>query len=499
MDPLTYLVAFFCIGLCIIFDKLRARKVEGVPCSRSFEFFFGTTRHQARTVLKEKKMTWAQYYQNELEQHNFTAFGWGRLGGKRGIVVCQPNDTKSILKTQFANFTKGQNFREVFQDITGDGIFNTNGDKWKEQRITMAHMFNRRQLRDRMSTTFGNHAQDMVQILQDAASSSDPYNIQELFYCYTFDCINMIAFNRDVNSLKGVERDCAFQAAFDTLQERILSRFLTPWWKISRYFQLSSTERLISTSLSVVESYVNNVVEQYHHSNGVCKDDSSGLTLMDIYLDHSGGVVDVKSSRDMILNIIIAGRDTTGSALTSCVEYLVQHPEWQDKLAEEAKTCFGGNTQEALTFDDIEGKSPVAEAVFLEALRLNPSVPSNEKIAVKDVTLPSGVEVKKDAIVGWLPMATSRYKGYWGEDAEEFNPTRWMKGKAYDDYMYPTFNAGPRLCLGKNMAILEGKTALLTIFAHFRFTAKKGFKPTHIASVTWQNDHNGMQVHVNEI
>eukprot|EP01064_Diplonema_japonicum_P029512 TRINITY_DN479_c0_g2_i11.p1 TRINITY_DN479_c0_g2~~TRINITY_DN479_c0_g2_i11.p1 ORF type:complete len:516 (+),score=149.29 TRINITY_DN479_c0_g2_i11:35-1549(+) len=504
MDPLTYLVAFFCIGLCIIFDKLRARKVEGVPCSRSFEFFFGTTRHQARTVLKEKKMTWAQYYQNELEQHNFTAFGWGRLGGKRGIVVCQPNDTKSILKTQFANFTKGQNFREVFQDITGDGIFNTNGDKWKEQRITMAHMFNRRQLRDRMSTTFGNHAQDMVQILQDAASSSDPYNIQELFYCYTFDCINMIAFNRDVNSLKGVERDCAFQAAFDTAQQRVIHRFILPWWKISEKYGLSEDERMLKKALNNINQYVEQVVDGYYDEEGNIRDDAlqGDQTMTGLFLEaakEEGKKYDRKFLRDMILNTVIAGRDTTGSALTSCVEYLVQHPEWQDKLAEEAKTCFGGNTQEALTFDDIEGKSPVAEAVFLEALRLNPSVPSNEKIAVKDVTLPSGVEVKKDAIVGWLPMATSRYKGYWGEDAEEFNPTRWMKGKAYDDYMYPTFNAGPRLCLGKNMAILEGKTALLTIFAHFRFTAKKGFKPTHIASVTWQNDHNGMQVHVNEI
>eukprot|EP01059_Diplonema_ambulator_P016922 TRINITY_DN288_c0_g2_i2.p2 TRINITY_DN288_c0_g2~~TRINITY_DN288_c0_g2_i2.p2 ORF type:complete len:246 (+),score=122.55 TRINITY_DN288_c0_g2_i2:60-740(+) len=205
--------------------------------------------------------------------------------------------------------------------------------------------------------------------------------------------------------------------------------------------------------------------------------------------------------RDMVLNTVIAGRDTTGSALTSCIQFLCDHPEWQDKLTAEAKEVFNGNTQEALTFDDIEGKTPIAEAIFMESLRLNPSVPFNEKYCVKECTFPSGVKASPGDTMQWFPIVTNRRKDFWGEDAEEWDPSRWLDGKAknYDEFMYPTFHAGPRLCLGKNMAILEGKIALLTLFAHFRFSKKEGFMPKLINSLTWQNDANGMQVYVHEL
>eukprot|EP01064_Diplonema_japonicum_P029519 TRINITY_DN479_c0_g2_i8.p1 TRINITY_DN479_c0_g2~~TRINITY_DN479_c0_g2_i8.p1 ORF type:complete len:512 (+),score=157.03 TRINITY_DN479_c0_g2_i8:39-1538(+) len=491
------------VALVVVVYLMRAKKLSGIEEMHNSEFYFGGTLVVYREVLQRKTCTLATFMNKLIHDHEFRVFHWAQVGGKTAIVINHPDDIKFMLKDEFNAFMKAKCFIDIFYSLLGDGIFNTNGDKWKEQRITMAHMFNRRQLRDRMSTTFGNHAQEMVQILRDAASSGVPYNIQPLFYCYTFDCINMIAFNRNVNSLKGVEKDCSFQQSFDSVQASVVNRFIAPWWWINSAFGLTQSERDTAEHISRINVYVNEVVDGYYDEEGNIRDDAlqGDQTMTGLFLEaakEEGKKYDRKFLRDMIINVLIAGRDTTGSALTSCVEYLVQHPEWQDKLAEEAKTCFGGNTQEALTFDDIEGKSPVAEAVFLEALRLNPSVPGNEKIAVKDVTFPSGATATKGTYIHWATMATNRRKDYFGEDAEEFNPARWMEGKAYDDYVFPGFNAGPRLCLGKNMAILEGKIALLTIFANFKFTAKPGFKPSLLFSITWQNDSNGMQVAVHE-
>eukprot|EP00659_Diplonema_papillatum_P023448 gene23448-biopygen14380 len=196
----------------------------------------------------------------------------------------------------------------------------------------------------------------------------------------------------------------------------------------------------------------------------------------------------------MILNFVIAGRDTTASTLTSCIRFLTEpeNEHWQGRLAAEAAKCFGDRADEPLSFNDVEGKSPAAEAVLLEALRLNPAVPGTEKVCVKDTTLPSGVTVPAGVHVHWCQMSTNRMPGVYGGDAEIFRPGRWLTDDntvttRYDDYSYPTFNAGPRLCLGKSMAILEGKIGLLTLFSRLRFTRTYPDREVRpCSSVTWQ-------------
>eukprot|EP01059_Diplonema_ambulator_P032731 TRINITY_DN655_c1_g1_i1.p1 TRINITY_DN655_c1_g1~~TRINITY_DN655_c1_g1_i1.p1 ORF type:complete len:510 (+),score=217.76 TRINITY_DN655_c1_g1_i1:112-1641(+) len=491
----VYAVVGTVVLFVMVLWRMRAPVPKGVPLISTFEPFWGTTRDMKATMIDQKLTTPPLYNLAEFYKNGFKAFGWGHFGGRYGVVVVEPEDVKFLLKDNFNNFVKSKEFIDIFHPLFGSGIFNANGEQWKEQRIVASHMFNRRQLRERMSDVFGTHAQEMVQVL-----TKGTVNIQTIFYHYTFDCINSIAFNREVNSLKGNAKDCAFQAAFDKLQNEIVTRFYVPWWKIHRYFQSSSQERLIQENLKISAEYMDGVVDSYYDENGAVKEQAllGDQTLTGLFLEYARSESKTYSRafiRDMILNFVVAGRDTTGSALTSCIEYLCKHPEWQEKLIAEAKACFGGSKQEALTFDDIEDKSPIAEAVFLEALRLHPSVPGNEKVALEKTRFPSGVEVEAGAHVSWVPIATNRYKKVWGEDAEEFNPSRWLGDKAanYDDYMYPTFNAGPRLCLGKNMAILEGKIALLTLFAHYRFAAVPGFVPKVVSSVTWQLE-NGLEV-----
>eukprot|EP00659_Diplonema_papillatum_P023453 gene23453-biopygen17705 len=206
-----------------------------------------------------------------------------------------------------------------------------------------------------------------------------------------------------------------------------------------------------------------------------------------------GKAVDRVVIRDMIMNFVIAGRDTTASALTSCIELLTEdgNESWQDRLCSEADSCFAGHMGEPLTLDDIADRSVAAEAVLLEALRLRPAVPINEKVCVVETRLPSGITLPVGTSVSWCVNATNRIPSIWGADADVFNPTRWItEGDTittkYDEYSYPTFNAGPRLCLGRNMAILEGKIALLTLFAQFRFSRAGRAPPRPVTSVTWQ-------------
>eukprot|EP00659_Diplonema_papillatum_P023451 gene23451-biopygen16737 len=340
-----------------------------------------------------------------------------------------------------------------------------------------------------MSDVFGCHARQLVNLLRDRNGQS--VEIQALFYNFTFDAMNSIAFNRHVNSQAGNAADCAFQQAFDACQRAVFSRFMVPWWKVNRFLQLSKEERTITKTVKIIDEYVYAAVDD---ALAASDDD---VTLTGLFLQHAkqeGNEYPRVFIRDMILNFVIAGRDTTASGLTSCIELLTDpvNTHWQDRLQQEAAEVFGNHVNEPLTFDDVHDKAPVSEAVFLEALRLRPPVPVNEKICLKETTFPSGFTLPAGFYVGWSPISTQRMPSVWGDNAELFDPSRWITPSntittQYDEFMYPTFNAGPRTCLGKSMATLEAKIALLTLFAHVKFTRNPESMPAKpVLSTTWQ-------------
>ena len=515
MDSIDlWTVAFRAGGLLAVFVlwaawKVRAVKPRGVAIDTLYnEPFFGSTRNMIKLILaKENPITSAEFLLRIARNNNFKAAGFAHMGGRAGALVLEPADVRFCLNDGFAHLDKGEKtFIDVFKVLLGDGIFNSNGEQWRHQRMASSGLFSKRRLRDRMSTVFGTHAQELSCVVAQQGAGEKAFDIQSLFFHYTFDCINGIAFNRSVNSLRGNEADCEFQAAFDNVQEGIMARFvLAVFWRLFRVLNVGS-ERRLKEAMTVVDRHMDDILSQYYDKDGSVKEDAlrGDGSLTALFLEHAreeGLDYTPAYIRDMILNTLIAGRDTTASALTSTVELLCAHPEWQERLGEEAAKVFAGNTQEALTFDDIEGCTPVSEAIILEAIRLQPPVPINEKLATKDVEFPSGIKIYEGEIVSFSPHATQRMPSVWGEDAEEYKPERWLDGKAakIDTYVFPAFNAGPRLCLGKNMALLEAKTCLLTLFARYRFSLEEDFKPQVKNSITWQLNENGLRVVAKEV
>eukprot|EP01059_Diplonema_ambulator_P003315 TRINITY_DN129_c0_g1_i1.p1 TRINITY_DN129_c0_g1~~TRINITY_DN129_c0_g1_i1.p1 ORF type:complete len:521 (+),score=222.93 TRINITY_DN129_c0_g1_i1:42-1565(+) len=491
--------------LAVLYYKVRiGRYTKGIEIMHTSQWGLGGTWVVANEVVRKEAVTMFAYFAKAIKHHGYRPFQWSAICGKHFLVLNHPDDIKCISKDPNSCFIKGPIAYEILKIYFGDGIIMANGESWKSQRHIMSHMFSRRLLRERMSTVFGTHAQDLVNVFRKAAQSGMVFNVQVPFYCYTFDCINMVAFNCEVNALGGVQSDVEFQHAFDVLQNRITDRFVTPLWQFFAKFQLTESERQISKTTGIVNEHIHKILDSYYNEAGEISDALEGdQTITGLYLEAAkleGITYSRKFLRDLVFNTLAAGRDTTASALTSCIQYLCDHPEWQDKLGAEAKEVFNGNTQEALTFDDVEGRSPIAEAIFLESLRLNPAAPFNERYCVKEVTFPSGAKAYPGDAVQWYPIVTNRLKEFWGEDAEEWDPSRWLDGKAknYDEFMYTAFHSGPHMCIGKPLAMLEGKIALLTLFAHFRFTKKEGFKTRVVNSMTYTNDANGMQVYIRE-
>ncbi|KAK4242329.1 cytochrome P450, partial [Achaetomium macrosporum] len=166
--------------------------------------------------------------------------------------------------------------------------------------------------------------------------------------------------------------------------------------------------------------------------------------------------------RDQCLNVVLAGRDTTGCCLQWTFRLLSRHQGVLARLQDEIEhVCGLGATAPTPTREDLK-RMPFLHLVIKEVLRLYPSVPVNSREAVRLTTLPVGggpdgkspVLVRPGEGVGYCVYAMHRRKDIYGEDADQFRPERW-EGDSLKDvgWAYLLFNGGPSL--GQEFALLE--------------------------------------------
>ncbi|KAL8129105.1 hypothetical protein V2J09_018260 [Rumex salicifolius] len=136
--------------------------------------------------------------------------------------------------------------------------------------------------------------------------------------------------------------------------------------------------------------------------------------------------------RDIILNFVIAGKDTTANAIVWFLYLLSKNPLVQLTILQETTRVL--STTHVTGVDDFVGlitdetleKMPYFHAALTETLRLYPVVPVDGRTALSDDVLPSGHQIKKGDNVYYIAYAMARMPYLWGDDAEEFRPERWL-------------------------------------------------------------------------
>jgi len=113
-------------------------------------------------------------------------------------------------------------------------------------------------------------------------------------------------------------------------------------------------------------------------------------------------------------------------------------------------------------------------AALTETLRLYPAVPVDVKCCFSDDTLPDGYAVNEGDMVHYQPFPMGRMEFLWGADAEEFRPERWLDGDGgvfvpESSFKFTAFQAGPRVCLGKEFAYRQMKVFAAVLLYLFRF------------------------------
>ncbi|CAO1614743.1 unnamed protein product [Jaminaea pallidilutea] len=472
----------------------------------------------------------ADFRRFPLPSYSWTFWPVGRL-----VFINRPEYLEFVQKTHFENYPKGALLRDTMSDLLGEtGIFVADGHPWKMQRKMASHIFSVNQFRNIVQVVVHEELRSIAALLQNLTkgSHSDVIELPELFYRFTLSSFTKIAFGHDIGCLtsspSSLETAVPFAVAFDKAQNHVNRRFSLPWWQVWEKFNQSGRD--MRGCVSEMRSFALQIIHErlaadadekaqphVRNDSGIADlgtDDSGAKRpkdLLGLFMDLT------KEPEDLlivVLNFLIAGRDTTAQALSWLFIELMAHPEHVPIMRQEMESVVGPSSasQPALLDYDSVKDLPYTHACLSEALRLHPPVAKNSKRVVNDdVIVPQGpnpeglppVKVYAGEYVAWSDWVMARTEAVWGDDCEEFRPTRFLtredesKGVSgwkylqHSQWKFHAFNGGPRRCLGEPLAVFEALSFLTAVLPHYDFqwaTDKQGqttqWPPRYTPSVT---------------
>jgi len=267
------------------------------------------------------------------------------------VITTDPSNVQHILKTNFDNYPKGHRMSHIFFELLGAGIFNVDGKQWYHQRKATSHMFTAKLFKEHIWAAVHRNSQKLCSILKNTepGKSVDVFNLLNRF---TLDTIGEIGFGKCIGSLE--DPSSPFLSSFDRAQQITVYRFLIPprIWEVLRFMQQGAEKgskehfnRLDVYSRSVVRELQNNLAKGKNHSGGGdcgdlgAKQSFVGLCLADA--EKRGQNISEDYLRDLVLNFLIAGRDTTAQALSWTLFCLCTHPAAEVKAREEVLQVCG--------------------------------------------------------------------------------------------------------------------------------------------------------------
>lgn len=384
-------------------------------------------------------------------------------------ITANPENVEYMLKTRFENYPKGKPFSTILGDFLGQGIFNVDGELWKFQRKMACLELDRYSIRSFAFEIVNYEIESrLIPLLSSVVSGGSVLDLQDVFRRFSFDCICRFSFGLDPRCLEMSLPMSEFATSFDLASKLSAERAMTASplvWKIKRLLNLGS-EKQLKEAIDMIDVLAHEVIRQ--------KIKMGFSTHKDLLSRFMRTVNDHTYLRDIIISFLLAGRDTVASALTSFFWLIANHPEVDLAIRVEADRVIGppnNNNQRLLTSFEQMQELHYLQAAIYESMRLYPPIQFDSKFCLHDDVLPDGSFVKSGTRVTYHPYAMGRIEEIWGSDCREFKPERWFNKDgvflAENPYKYPVFQGGLRVCLGKEMAMVELKSVALSLLRRY--------------------------------
>lgn len=344
-------------------------------------------------------------------------------------VFNHPDDVRRILISNHRNYTKGVGFDRI-KILLGNGIIVSEGEFWKRQRRMMQPTFHRRILAqfDRVIAAANDR---LLAEWQRKCAAGEPVNVTDDMSVMTLEIVLRVLFGDDLDALEAEAGENPF-ALFTEESERDL-KFAYRFRKLAALIGRCVARRRAAGSSPAGDApdYVSLLL------NARDKDSGEGMSDKEIV--------------DELTTLIVAGHETTASALNWTWYLLATHPEAEAKLHAELDAT---EEMPVPTLPAMEAL-PWSNMVIREAMRLYPPVWVVSRRTIEADTL-GGYTVPPDTDVFFSPYFVHRHPQFWDEP-ERFMPERFERDAvdARPRLTYLPFSAGAHHCIGETLAIYE--------------------------------------------
>ena len=402
------------------------------------------------------------------------------------FLASHPAVVERVLVTDSGRFPKSEMMRSMLSLLVGDGVFVSNGKRWRKQRRMMDPAFEQARIQDvfslmrdateAMGARFGLHA------------DGDILAIDEETTHVTADIIFRTIFSRELTREESARIFYAF-ARFQNLIHRSgiwllagVPRILLPGW----IFAARHARTIRSLLERDVELRIN---ERAAGGDDPHKDILA--SLLEAVDPESGEKFSRSELVDQIAVMFLAGHETSASSLAWALYLIAMRPDIQARMHAEAAAVFAGRKPE---FSDMK-RLRLARDVFRETLRLYPPVPLISRDATRKTKLRDKL-VKKGAMVFISPWLIHRHRKLW-DRPDVFDPDRFADPNTKDSLRagYIPFSAGPRVCLGASFAMQEATLILAYLALNFRFEPVEGHTPMPATRLSLRSK-NGIRLRV---
>jgi cytochrome P450 len=414
--------------------------------------------------------------------HNFRV----HIPQRHIFLTCDPANVQHIFTKNHTNFPKGPEFAVIF-DIMDGGIFTVDGEHWRRQRAKFQSVLSSPGLVSSMAACCRNKVENgLIPLFTHMASTDTPFDMQEVISRFMFDLAATPLFGVDPGLLSWDMPSMDVAVSMDTVMEVGFFRNVMPasCWKAMRRLNIGP-ERKLNVAHKVIRRFFMEMIERKKINGGcVCNDgEQEPVDVLSSYINDPD-YADDDLLRAMLLSLMLGGRDTIGTTLPWIFYILSQNPNIvsiiRNELSPIASQKVATGTSAMVVFEPEETKSLVyLKAALYETLRLYPPAPIERKTVAADDIMPSGHEVHAGDTIFISLHSMARMEGVWGKDCRDYNPHRWLsedgtKMRHVPSHKFLSFNSGPRMCPGKDIAFVQMKTVVAAVVWNFDIELVEG-------------------------
>jgi len=398
------------------------------------------TGHNVRELVREP----LRFFQSVVAQYGDIVCY--RPAPEPAYILNHPDYVRHVLVDNNRNYSKDTYSNRLFgRTVGGRGLLTSEGNTWRKQRRMMQPTFHHTRI-EKLDGMIVDVAHSMLDRWQQSYESNRPVDIAREMAALTLTVTTRALFGVDLGDEVREVGEIFNRAADD--------------------FEKPSSPQL-NRSRQEFSDLVDRIIQQRKQN---FKDGGDLLSSMILAQDENGAQMDDEQLRTQVMTLMLAGYETTASALTWTWHLLTQNLETMDRLRNEVHETLQGRPPH---YSDLE-RMPFIGMVLDESLRLFPPAWTLGRRAINDDVI-DGFYIPANAVIAICIYTLHRHPNFW-DQPDVFIPERFSPEniKRRHKFAYIPFGAGPRQCIGNNFGLMEATLVMACVLQRFELHSIPG-------------------------